>query len=66
VESWESFDLESLSYLLLLGGINLSEVVWRVVLGKSLGGLGILGGKLLTVTATNSNTCKHHMVEYKN
>ncbi len=34
----------------MLGCVNLCEVVGRVILGKSLGGLGILGGELLAVT----------------
>ena len=44
--------MESLSKLLMFGCVYLAEEVWGVVLGQSLGGLGVLGGQLLAVTAT--------------
>jgi hypothetical protein len=56
-ESWETLNSESFGNFLLLCGVDLSEVVWRIVLGKSLGGLSILGGKLLAVTTIQKNTC---------
>jgi len=34
----------------VFGGVDLGEIVGRVILGESLGGLGILGGELLAVT----------------
>jgi hypothetical protein len=34
----------------LLCGIDLSEVIGGIILGESLGGLGILGSQLLAVT----------------
>lgn len=49
-ESGETSDGESLSKLLGLGGVNLGEVVGGLILGQSLGGLGILGSQRLAVT----------------
>jgi len=43
-ESGESANAESLSELLLFSGVDLGEVVGRLILGKSLSGLGVLRG----------------------
>jgi len=43
-ESGESANTESLSELLLFSGVDLGEVVGRLILGKSLSGLGVLRG----------------------
>ena len=43
-------DTESLGESLLLGGINLGDGEWWVVLGEGLSGSGVLWGKLLAVS----------------
>jgi hypothetical protein len=49
-ESGEALNAESLGNLLLLSSVNLGEVIGRIILGESLGGLSVLGGQLLAVT----------------
>jgi len=53
-ESGEALNAESLGNLLLLSSVNLGEVIGRIILGESLGGLGVLGGQLLAVTTPGS------------
>ena len=50
-ECWESLHAVSFSNLLVLSGINLSEVSGWVQGGKLLGSSGVLWGQLLAVTA---------------
>jgi len=49
-ECWESLDTEFLSEFLLLGGVNLSNEEWWIILGESLGSLFVFWSKLFAVT----------------
>lgn len=51
VEGGETSDAESLGELLVLSSIDLGDGKWRVVLGKHLGGAGILRSELLAMAA---------------
>mmetsp|Transcript_7370 Transcript_7370/g.6614 ORF Transcript_7370/g.6614 Transcript_7370/m.6614 type:complete len:220 (+) Transcript_7370:806-1465(+) len=50
VESWESSDAVLFGLLLVLGGVQLGDVVWGVVLSEPLGGLGVLWGQSFAMT----------------
>jgi hypothetical protein len=49
LQGGETLDSESLCNLLLLSSVNLGKRVGRVVFGKGLGSLGVLGGEFLAV-----------------
>lgn len=51
VQGGEALDLEALSELVVLGGVNLGEVKRGVAGGELGSSLHVLGGKLLAVTA---------------
>merc|ERR1740117_2637963 len=49
-EGWESFNVEALTGILVHGSINLGNIPRRILLGKDLSGLLILGVKSLAMT----------------
>ena len=53
--TFDSSAFEALSERVVLGGVDLGEVLGRVLLGKGGGGGSIFRGQLLAVTATQES-----------